>query len=122
MLLAIDVGNTQTTLGLFDDGGQVARQWRMATDKTDTADELHERLFGYFMMFGLELSDVTDVAIASVVPILTQEWLYMMRHILNADDVLLVDAGRDCGIRVNMPDPTQVGADRIANAVAARET
>ena len=47
MFLAVDVGNTQTTLGLFDEKGCVARQWRMATDATDTSDELHERLYGY---------------------------------------------------------------------------
>ena len=122
MLLTIDVGNTQTTLGLFSQGGVCQRQWRMATDRTDTADELHERLFGYFLMFGLTLGSVTDVAISSVVPILTQEWQYMMANVLNAEDVLLVDASRDCGIVVDMPDPHQVGADRIANAVAALET
>ncbi|EHF02758.1 MULTISPECIES: type III pantothenate kinase [Olsenella] len=121
MLLVVDVGNTQTTLGLFGPDDQLARQWRMASDKTDTADELHERLYGYFMMLGRSLSEVSDVAIASVVPILTQEWLYMMGHVLDARDVLLVDPRRDCGIEVDMPDPTQVGADRIANAVAARE-
>lgn len=121
MLLTVDVGNTQTTLGLFDADGTLRRQWRMATDHTDTADELHERLYGYFLMFGLTLQSVTDVAIASVVPILTQEWQYMMSNLLMAEDVLLVDATRDCGIRIDMPDPHQVGADRIANAVAARE-
>lgn len=122
MLLTIDVGNTQTTLGLFDEAGSMSRQWRMATDHTDTADELHERLFGYFLMLGLSLESVTDVAIASVVPILTQEWHYMMTNILKAEDVLVVDAQRDCGIPINMPDPRQVGADRIANALAARTT
>ena len=122
MLLAIDVGYTQTTLGLFDESGKVLRQWRMASDKTDTADELHERLYGYFHMFGLHLSQVSDVAISSVVPILSQEWLYTMRHILNAEDVLLVDAARDCGIVIDMSDPHAVGADRVANAVAARDT
>lgn len=120
MLLTVDVGNTQTTLGLFDEDGTLRRQWRMASDHTDTADELHARLFGYFSMFGLDLASVTDVAIASVVPILSQEWQYMMSHLLMAEDVLLVDATRDCGIPIDMPDPHQVGSDRIANAVAAR--
>ena len=55
MLLTVDIGNTQTTLGLFNEAGQLLRQWRMASDKTDTADELHERLFGYFLMLGLDL-------------------------------------------------------------------
>lgn len=121
MLLSVDVGNTQTTLGLFDDGGSVTRQWRMASDHTDTADELHERLFGYFLMFGLDLASVTDVAIASVVPILTQEWKAMVRRALSLEP-LMIDATRDCGIEVAMPDPRQVGADRIANALAARTT
>lgn len=120
MLLTVDVGNTQTTLGLFDERGQLARQWRMASDRTDTADELHERLFGYFLMLGLRLENVTDAAVASVVPILTQEWQYLLTNLLRAQDVLIVDARRDCGIAVDMPDPTQVGADRIANAIAAK--
>lgn len=121
MFLAVDVGNTQTTLGLFDAQGSVVRQWRMATDVTDTSDELHERLFGYFLMLGLELADVTDVAIASVVPILSQEWQRTVRTVLGTDP-LMVSAARDCGIRVDMPNPTEVGADRIANALAAVET
>ncbi len=120
MLLTVDIGNTQTTVGLFDAHGVCQREWRMASDHTDTADELHERLFGYFLMLGLSLDDVTDVALASVVPILTREWQYMLSNILKAEDVLLVDASRDCGIAIHMPDPRQVGADRIANAVAAR--
>ena len=120
MLLTVDIGNTQTTLGLFNEAGQLLRQWRMASDKTDTADELHERLFGYFLMLGLDLADVRHVAIASVVPVLTREWHYMLGHILEQEDVLTVDATRDCGIKIAMPDPRQVGADRIANAVAAR--
>jgi type III pantothenate kinase len=122
VLLTVDVGNTQTTIGLFDEDGSLVRQWRMATDSTDTADELHERLFGYFQMFDLALDSVTDVAIASVVPILTQEWQYMMTNLLKAEDILIVDATRDCGIAIDMPDPRQVGADRIANALAARAT
>lgn len=120
MLLTVDIGNTQTTLGLFGKTGKLLRQWRMASDKTDTADELHERLFGYFLMLGLDLADVKHVAIASVVPVLTREWHYMLGHILEQEDVLTVDATRDCGIKIAMPDPRQVGADRIANAVAAR--
>ena len=120
MFLSVDVGNTQTTLGLFDASGAVVRQWRMATDATDTADELHERLFGYFLMLGLELADVTDVAIASVVPILSQEWQRMMADDLGVEP-LMVSARRDCGIRIDMPNPNEVGADRIANALAARE-
>jgi type III pantothenate kinase len=121
MFLSVDVGNTQTTLGLFDREGTALRQWRMATDPTDTADQLHERLYVYFHMFGLHLSSIEYVAIASVVPILAQSWQYMVRTGLGAEP-LMIDATRDCGIEINMPDPRQVGADRIANALAARTT
>ena len=58
MFLSVDVGNTQTTLGLFDEGGDVVRQWRMATDRTDTSDQLHETLYGYFQMLGLSLANI----------------------------------------------------------------
>lgn len=121
MFLAVDIGNTQTTLGLFDDAGAVRRQWRMATDRADTADSLHARLYGYFGMLGLSLADVDEIAIAGVVPTLTQYWQALAREIVGHEP-LVVSAARDCGIEVHMPDPTKVGADRIANAVAARET
>ena len=121
MFLSVDVGNTQTTLGLFENEGQVLRQWRMATDRTDTSDELHERLYGYFQMFGLDLTAVDYVAIASVVPILAQSWQRMVRKGLEIEP-LMIDATRDCGIPINMPDPKQVGADRIANGLAALTT
>lgn len=121
MLLAVDVGNTQTTLGLFDESGTVERHWRMATDKTDTADELHERLYGYFQMLGLSLEIIDNVAIASVVPILSLEWQTMMREVLE-EEPLMIDGSRDCGIEVKLENPHEVGADRIANAVAAKET
>ena len=119
MFLAVDVGNTPTTLGLFAERGCVARQWRMATDATDTSDELHERLYGYFQMLGLALDSVTDVAVASVVPVLSREWQQMTRAILGTDP-MMVSATRDCGIRADLPNPNEVGADRIANALAAR--
>ena len=61
MFLAIDVGNTQSTLGLFDEGGALVRGWRMSTDATDTSDMLHARLFSFFAKDGLSLSDVTEV-------------------------------------------------------------
>lgn len=121
MFLSIDVGNTQTTLGLFDDEGSVLRQWRMATDRTDTSDQLHQLLYGYFHMYTLDLTAVDYVAIASVVPILSQSWQRMIRAALDIEP-LMVDATRDCGITIDMPDPRQVGADRIANALAARAT
>ncbi len=119
MLLTIDVGNTQTTLCLFDKTHSIAKQWRMATDTTDTTDQLHERLFGYFLMNNFSLEIVTKAAIASVVPILAQRWEECI-HELYGFDPYVVDATKTKGIKIDMPYPTQVGADRIANAIAAK--
>lgn len=154
MFLAVDIGNTQTTLGLYASvdaqeairlGAATAswptgprrsqasaldkacrqdkllRQWRMATDVHDTKDELHARLFSYFSMLGLSLEDVCEVAISGVVPMLTQAWVRLIREVTGTEP-LVVSATRDCGIKAKMPYPSQIGADRIANAVAARAT
>lgn len=121
MLLAIDVGNTQSTLGLFDDGGTLVRGWRMSTDATDTSDMLHSRLWGFFMKDGLELGCVTDAGVASVVPALERSWRRCLGQHLGHEP-LVVSAGEGYGMEVAMPNPRQVGADRIANAIAARAT
>ena len=61
MLLAIDMGNTQTALGLFD-GDELVRSWRMPTDRSFTADEIHMRLLGFFQMYGISLDVVDAIA------------------------------------------------------------
>lgn len=121
MFLAIDVGNTQTTLGLFDGDGSLVRGWRMATDATDTSDALHARLFTYLMKDGLKLDLVDDAGVASVVPALERAWRRCLEGHLGREP-LVVRPGHDCGLEIAMPQPRQVGADRIANAVAARAT
>jgi type III pantothenate kinase len=121
MFLSIDVGNTQTTLALFDESGDCVRQWRMASAISDTADSLRSRLYGFFQMDGLRLADVNGAAMASVVPMLTAEWSKALGEGLNVE-TLVVDARRDCGIEVGLAIPEQAGADRIANALAARTT
>ena len=67
MLLAIDMGNTQTAMGLFD-GDELVQSWRMPTDRSYTADEIHVRLMGFFKMYGLSLDTVDAIAFAGVVP------------------------------------------------------
>ena len=119
MFLAIDVGNTQTTLGLFDEDGTVAHGWRMATSHTDTSDMIDARLHGYFNKDGLDQARVTAAGIACVVPVLTRAW-YKCLLDRTGTEPLVVTPQTDSGMRIDMPDPTQVGADRIANAVAAR--
>lgn len=121
MFLAIDVGNTQSTLGLFNDDGSLEHGWRMATAATDTSDMLHSRLYGYFAKDGYSLDDVTDAAVASVVPALQRAWSVCLREQLRCEPVI-VSAVADYGMPIDMPRPVTVGADRIANAIAAEQT
>lgn len=121
MFLAIDVGNTQANMGLYDDDGRAAHGWRMSTVATDTADMLHSRLWGYFAKDGLSLDDVSAAGVACVVPVLTRAWRKCLSAVTGGN-VCVVGAGQDVGMEIRMPYPGQVGADRIANALAARET
>lgn len=116
MLLAIDMGNTQTALGLFDEGG-LLHAWRMPTDRTLTKDELHVRLLGYFRKDGLDLADVDAIAFAGVVPQLVREW----EGVARALGARLVMVGRETSAvtSIDADNPAEVGADRIANATAA---
>ena len=70
MFLSIDVGNTQTTIGLFGHDGCNLMCWRMPTLRTDTSDSLRSRLYGYFHMDGFDFGTISDAAVASVVPVL----------------------------------------------------
>ena len=118
MFLAVDVGNTQSTLGLFDGDGEAVHCWRMPTTSIDTSDGLRARLHSYFAMDGFDISAVTDAGVASVVPVLTRAWRVCLTGVLGKKP-LVIAPGDDCGITVDMPHPETVGADRIANAVAA---
>jgi len=118
MLLAVDVGNTETVLGVFSDR-DLTRQWRISTVADRTADELA-------LMFGglLEHQDlsfdrnVTAVVIASVVPTATQALREMVRRYFGFRP-LVVEPGVKTGIPVLTDNPKEVGADRVLNAVAA---
>lgn len=121
MFLAIDVGNTQSTLGLFDETGTLVHGWRMATDHTDTSDSLHSRLWGYFHKDQLDMAAVTDAGLACVVPVLTRAWRRCLTSMLGKEPHV-VAPGAACAMALDVPSPGQVGADRIANAFAARQT
>ncbi len=121
MLVTIDVGNTQTTIGVFAENGMNEMCWRMPTLHTDTSDSLRSRLHGYFAMDGFDFSAVTDAAVASVVPVLTRAWLRCFQRMLGHDP-LMVGPGASCGMELRLKNPARVGADRIANAVAAKKS
>ena len=116
MLLAIDMGNTQTALGLFD-GDRLVHSWRMPTDRTFTKDELHVRLLGYFHKDGLDFSQVDAIAFAGVVPQLVQEWRAVAD--LAGCDVVVVSPETAPHTCAHAQNPQEAGADRIANAAAA---
>ena len=118
MLLAIDVGNTETVLGTFH-GDELASHWRSSTREDRTADELALMLNGFLAEEGLSFrEDVTGVAIASVVPALTQSLREMVVRYLSFAPVV-VEPGTRTGISILYDNPKDVGADRIANAAAA---
>jgi type III pantothenate kinase len=114
MLLAVDVGNTQTVLGLFRDG-DLADHWRLATERSSTADELGVLLAGL-----LDFETVDGICLASTVPVLVREWEALAAKWANAS-LLVVGPGVKTGIPIRYDDPREVGPDRIVNAVAAKE-
>ena len=116
MLLAIDMGNTQTAMGLFD-GDELVQSWRMPTDRSFTADEIHVRLMGFFKMYDLSLGAVDAIAFAGVVPQLSREWHAVAKRI--AADAIVIGPQTAAVTKLRAARPQAVGADRIANAVAA---
>jgi type III pantothenate kinase len=120
MLLAIDVGNTQTHLGVFR-GDELTHEWRMSTAPDRTADELALISGQFLQQTDLSFSrEITGVAICSVVPPLTQELRQMTERYFGFPAVV-VEPGTRTGIAIKIDNPREVGADRIANAVAAHD-
>ncbi len=118
MLLAVDVGNSQTHLGVFR-RDELAHEWRISTLQARTADEL-ALIFGDFLaLAGLSFdNEITGVAISSVVPRATQELRSMTLRYFGFAAVV-VEPGTKTGVAVATDNPREVGADRIVNAVAA---
>jgi type III pantothenate kinase len=114
VLLAIDVGNTQTVLGLFE-GSELREHWRLATDRERTGDELGVLITGL-----LDPDEVDGVSLSSSVPPLVQEYEAVAERWLRAP-LLSLGPGVRTGIPIRYDDPREVGPDRIVNAVAALE-
>ncbi len=119
MLLAIDIGNTTITLGLYD-GEKPGPRWRVETVRSRLPDEYGLVLTALLAGAGLGKSAVKEAAISSVVPPLTGTWEEVCRRALGVEP-LVVGAGVKTGVRVLYDDPKAVGADRIVNAVAVKE-
>jgi type III pantothenate kinase len=119
VLLAIDVGNTQTHLGAFD-GERLVEHWRFQTRAGATGDELAERIAGMLALSGVTLADLDAVCASSVVPPLGAQYEQLTeRYLDDAATFLAVEPGVKTGMPIRIDNPIEVGADRLVNAVAA---
>ncbi|MCW2963398.1 MAG: pantothenate kinase [Actinomycetia bacterium] len=114
MLLAIDVGNTQTVFGLFE-GDVLGPQFRVGTDRTHTGDEL-----GVLLRAFVDLAALDGIVMCSSVPALVREYEAFAERWAGAE-LLVLGPGVSTGVPIRYDDPREVGPDRIANTVAARE-
>jgi type III pantothenate kinase len=119
VLLAVDVGNTQTHFGAFR-GAELVEHWRFATVRESTADELGAALRNLLELRGIGLADISRSIVSSTVPQLEPEWLAMARRYL-AHEMLAVGPGLKTGMALRYDNPREIGADRLVNAVAIRE-
>ena len=119
MLLVVDVGNTQTHFGLFRDGETtVSQHWRFATVRDSTGDELGAALANLLGAPGTVVHRRRSSIVSSTVPQLSHQWTQMARHYLG-HDMLVVGPTIRTGMPIRYDNPYEVGADRLANAVAA---
>ncbi len=117
MLFVIDIGNTQTVLGVFE-GEKLCQDWRISTDKTKTADEYAVLIRNICSASGFSFDSFQAVVISCVVPPLLQTFEAFCRKTLRLEP-LIIEPGIKTGIPILMDNPREVGADRIVNAVAA---
>jgi type III pantothenate kinase len=118
MLLAMDIGNSQTVVGVYD-GAELLRHWRVSTQPHRTADELALQLQGLLTLMDLSLTgSVSGVVISSVVPPLTEAFRQMAERYLDVTTIV-VGPGIRTGVAIRMDNPREVGADRLVNALAA---
>jgi len=119
MLLVVDVGNTQTAIGLFS-GRELVANWRLATEVSKTGDEIAALLDALLRLDGFSRDKVSGLAVASVVPRLSSAYASMAAAKFGLE-ALVVGPGVKTGMPILTSDPRQVGPDLIVDAVAAQE-
>jgi type III pantothenate kinase len=119
MILAIDVGNTQTVMGLFE-AGQLDAHWRVHTNAALTSDEIRVKISGLLGAEGRDWGDVERVVISSVVPQLTHTYEEIAEQTTGRSP-MVVGPGLKTGMPISYDNPREVGADRIVNGIAAYE-
>lgn len=114
-LLAVDIGNSHTVLGLLD-GGEVVADWRVATDERNTSDEWAVLLRG---LLAGRLDEIDGIAVCATVPAVLHEWRDMLTRHFSRLSSVVVEPGVRTGVPILMDNPKEVGTDRICNALAA---
>jgi len=117
MLLTIDIGNTNITIGVLKDD-KLQATWRLATYADRMPDEYGILLLNLLHHQGIDTSDIKDIAMCSTVPALIPTFLQLCQKYFSISP-LVVGAGIKTGVRIRMDNPREVGPDRIANAAAA---
>lgn len=113
MLLAIDVGNTNTVLGIFD-GEELIQSWRVKTDARDTSDEM---VLQYRAL--IDGYEITGIAVSSTVPAVLREIRVMIARYFGSIKCIIVEPGIKTGVPLLVDNPKEIGADRIVNSLAA---
>jgi type III pantothenate kinase len=119
MLLVVDVGNTQTHLGTYD-GAELIQDWRFATVRESTRDELGAALRNLLALRGMTFADLDASIVSSTVPQLRPEWTAMAERYLG-HEMPIVGPGLKTGIAIRYDNPREIGPDRLVNAVAGHE-
>ncbi|WP_119165732.1 type III pantothenate kinase [Algihabitans albus] len=121
MLLTIDSGNTNCVAGLYE-GSELRAKWRIATDPRRTSDEYVVWLTSLMTLEGIERSAIQGAIVSNVVPAAQRAFDRLCRHHLGIEPLAVEEAIRSSDVPLRVARPEQVGADRIANAVAAHAT
>lgn len=119
MLLVVDVGNTQTHFGVYDDG-ELTEHWRFGTVRESTSDEVGAVLSNLLALRGLGFEGLDSSIVSSTVPELAVAWPEMARRYLG-HDMLVVGSSLRTGMPIRIDNPRELGADRLVNAVAAHD-
>ncbi len=120
MLIAVDIGNTQTVIGIYD-GDELVTFWRLPSELSLTSDMIVIRLYTLLNIDSDLVSRVDSAIISSVVPSITSSWTRALAKIIGCPikDIEVVDASQNYGIKINYPNRKEIGPDRIADAIAA---
>jgi len=113
MLLAIDIGNTNTVIGLYDKE-KLVNHWRIKTDSQSTADELILTYEGLLQ----NQPEITGISLCSTVPAVLREMRWMLQRYFSDIKTVIIEPGTKTGVPINTDNPKEVGADRIANSLA----